>query len=98
MIDTETRKAIGSLCDEEEDSIPDLLALDEPATSLNVAEQTNANKNEDVDSALAWSALSFLLGSPAPASVSRKCRRKQSAKLWDFDVGTEGEDIPDLIH
>ena len=98
MIDTETRKALGSLCDEDEDSIPDLLALDEPATSLNVAEQTNANKNEDVDSALAWSALSFLLGSPAPASVSRKCRRKQSAKLWDFDVGTEGEDIPDLIH
>eukprot|EP00984_Skeletonema_dohrnii_P037300 scaffold39239_cov128-Skeletonema_dohrnii-CCMP3373.AAC.1 len=98
MIDTETRKALGSLCDEEEDSIPDLLSLDETATSLNVAEQANANKNEDVDSALAWSALSFLLGSPAPASVSRKSSRKQSAKLWNFDVGAEDEDIPDLIH
>jgi hypothetical protein len=44
---------------EEEDTIPDVFALNETATSLNVAKRTDA-KNEDVDSALAWSALSFL--------------------------------------
>ncbi len=61
------------------DSIPDL----------------NLKNNEDVDSALAWSALSLLLASPAPASVTKKSRRKEDnvAKLWEFD---EGEDIPDL--
>lgn len=83
-------------CDkEEEDTIPDVFALNETATSLNVAKQTDA-KNQDVDSALAWSALSFLLGSPAPASVTKKSSRKGNAKLWDFGVGTEDEDIPDL--
>lgn len=61
------------------DSIPDL----------------NSKNNEDVDSALAWGALSLLLASPAPASVTKKSRRRENnvAKLWEFD---EGEDIPDL--
>ncbi len=77
-----------------EDSIPDIFVSNDPATSLNVAEGTNT-KNEDVDSALAWSALSFILGSPAPATVTRKNSRKESAKLWDFDAG-ECDDIPDL--
>lgn len=55
----------------------------------------NSKNNEDVDSALAWSALSLLLASPAPASVTKKSRRRENnvAKLWEFD---EGEDIPDL--
>jgi len=83
-------------CDkEEEDTIPDVFALNETATSVNVAKQTDA-KNQDVDSALAWSALSFLLGSPAPASVTKKSSRKGNAKLWDFGVGAEDEDIPNL--
>lgn len=61
------------------DSIPDL----------------DSKNNEDVDSALAWSALSLLLASPAPASITKKSSRREDnvAKLWEFD---EGEDIPDL--
>lgn len=81
--------------DDEEDSIPDVFVLDQTATSLNIAEQTNM-KNKDVDSALAWSALSLLLGSPAPASVTRKSNRKEGAKLWDLDAGAASDDIPDL--
>ncbi len=82
--------------EDEEDSIPDVFMMDQTATSLNVAEQANT-KNKDVDSALAWSALSFLLGSPAPASVARKSSRKESAKLcWDLGAGAESDDIPNL--
>ena len=48
----------------------------------------DSENNEDVDSALAE------VASPAPASVAKKSRRRESvAKLWEFD---EGEDIPDL--
>ena len=95
MVDIDTINAVGSLGDEEEDSISDVFVLNEEATSLNVAEGTNT-KNEDFDSVLAWSALSFILGSPTPASVTKKNSRKERAKLWGLDAGAECDDIPDL--
>ena len=73
----------------EEDSIPNVFEVNDIAVLEVPAQKKSIDK--DLESALAWSALGLILGSPAPA-VSRKNKRKEGAKLWGVDDG----DIPDL--
>ena len=73
----------------EEESIPNMFEVNDTAVLEGAAQKKSID--EDLESALAWSALGLILGSPAPA-VSRKNNRKQGAKLWEVDDG----DIPDL--
>ena len=83
----------------DDDTIPDFFfETDEVATTLNDATPKDDMKNQGVDSALAWSALSLLLVTPASASMMKKSSsRKENAKLWELEAGLEDEDdIPEL--
>ena len=80
--------------DDQFDLVKELEALDmcsDNITSDCDIPDLDSTNNEDVDSAMAW----ILLASPAPASVTKKSRRRENnvAKLWEFD---KGEDIPNL--
>jgi len=78
---------------QDEHIIPDV----EELTLANAFHVTD--KREVADSAMAWSALAALLGSPAPSSiVGKKIKRNKGSvvNLWDDGNATE-EDLDDLL-
>ena len=52
----------------------------------------DAEMKEATDSALAWSALGLILGSPAPTSAKKK-RRRRPVNLWREDDGSACDDL-----
>lgn len=75
-------------------SIPNLAELDKTDT-LCCAE--NDTSGQDVDNALAWCALSAVLGCKAPSSVTRSASNKTKQKDNPWIMGTTCcDDIPDL--
>mmetsp|Transcript_24636 Transcript_24636/g.37340 ORF Transcript_24636/g.37340 Transcript_24636/m.37340 type:complete len:384 (+) Transcript_24636:134-1285(+) len=81
---------------EEEDtllSISNFAELEE-TDALPCAEKDTSSK--DIDSAMAWCALTAVLGCQAPSSVIKQAggKMKQKVQLWGID--SVSEDIPDL--
>lgn len=74
-------------------SISNFAELEE-TDALPCAEQDTSSK--DVDSAMAWCALTAVLGCQAPSSVTKQAggKMKQKVQLWGID--SVSEDIPDL--
>ncbi|KAL3761475.1 hypothetical protein ACHAWU_006505 [Discostella pseudostelligera] len=75
-------------CNDLVSNVDNCTSLDFPTTP------TKANSRKAEDSALAWSILGAILGSPAPTSVTKKSV-KQCINLWDEDEG-ESDPIPEI--
>ena len=95
-----------SLFEDGEDQLPDIVEEDQEIDfdelpdieedAVAYSTESQANKEESADSVLAWSALGMLLGSPAPAPVSKKSRREsRKAALSLFEI-SEDDAIPSI--
>jgi len=83
--------------DHDENTIPDTIELS-PANALDNSLENATDKKEVADSAIAWSALAALLGSPAPSSINgkkRKVVKGSRSNLWDYGNAIT-EDLDDF--
>jgi hypothetical protein len=81
--------------DDDEDGAIDMGELVDGEETDNVKHvEAPTSSEEGAESVLAWSALGALLGSPAPASVSRASVSRLSLNLWDD--GEDSDALPEI--